>query len=89
MSLTDRAFLAGEEDTAVAAVCVGYADVVPICPVEFSERGRQRENFDLFSAHTNLTCSLNAVNRPQNNTHKLHNTNLIAQCMAKLQGLSY
>lgn len=45
-SLTDGAFLAGEEDTSVAAVCVGYADVVPICPVEFPERVRQRENLN-------------------------------------------
>ncbi|TNN81335.1 hypothetical protein EYF80_008391 [Liparis tanakae] len=35
MTLTHRALLAGEEDTAVAAVSVGNADVVPICPVEF------------------------------------------------------
>ena len=44
-TLTDRAFLAGEEDTLVAAVGVGDADVVPICPVEFTKRVTQRENF--------------------------------------------
>ncbi len=37
MSLTDRAFLVGEEDTAVAAVCVGHVDGVSISPVEFPE----------------------------------------------------
>ena len=42
--LTDRALLVGEEDAAVVAVCVGHADVVPICPVEFPEGGRHRES---------------------------------------------
>jgi hypothetical protein len=32
--LTHWAFLIGEEDTAVAAVCVCHADVVSICPVQ-------------------------------------------------------
>lgn len=36
-SLTHRAFLVGEEDAAVAAICVGHVDGVPICPIEFPE----------------------------------------------------
>lgn len=43
-SLTHRAFLVGEEDAAVAAVCVGHVDAVPVCPVEFPEGGKQRES---------------------------------------------
>lgn len=45
--LTDWALLVGEEDTAVAAICVGYANVVPIGPVEFPEGGRQMESAKL------------------------------------------
>lgn len=44
MALTHRAFLVGEEDAAVAAVCVGHVDAVPVCPVEFPEGGKQRES---------------------------------------------
>lgn len=40
-SLTDGALLVGEQDAAVASVCVGHADVVPICPVELPEGGKQ------------------------------------------------
>lgn len=35
--LTDGAFLVGEEDAAVAAVCVGDVDGVAVSPVEFPE----------------------------------------------------
>lgn len=41
VSLTDWAFLVSKKDTTVAAVCIGHADVVPICPVEFPEGCRQ------------------------------------------------
>lgn len=34
-SRTDRALLVCEEDGAVVAICVGHADVISICPVEF------------------------------------------------------
>lgn len=69
-SLTDRAFLVGEEDAAIAAVRVGHVDGVPVGPVEFPEGGRQRESatvrldgrresFDLFSAHHNFALLTN------------------------------
>lgn len=40
-SLTHWAFLVGEEDTAIAAVCVGDVDGVAVSPVEFPEEDRQ------------------------------------------------
>lgn len=39
-ALTDRAFLIGKEDAAIAAICVGYVDGVPVSPVEFPDGGR-------------------------------------------------
>lgn len=39
-SLTDGAFLVGQEDAAVAAVCVGDVDGVAVGPVEFPEVDR-------------------------------------------------
>lgn len=75
-SLTYGAFLVGEEDAAVAAVGVGHADVVPVCPVEFPAgmeaeyiiRKNTRRTFDLLQH----IISVNEAN------------NLITQCLAKL-----
>lgn len=40
-SLTHWALLVGEEDAAIAAVCVGDVDGVAVRPVEFPEEDRQ------------------------------------------------
>lgn len=42
--LTNGAFLVGEEDAAIAAICVSHADGVSVCPVEFSEVDRQKKS---------------------------------------------
>lgn len=41
-SLTNGAFLVGEQDAAIAAVRVGHVDGVAIGPVEFPEAGREQ-----------------------------------------------
>lgn len=42
--LTNGAFLVGEEDAAIAAICVSHVDGVSVCPVEFSEVDRQKKS---------------------------------------------
>lgn len=70
LSLTHWALLVGEKDATVAAVCVGHADVVPICPIEFpagdkSKHGQQDPTSHLSDQCINinvLSCSQVYIN---------------------------
>lgn len=53
---THRALLATEEQSAVASIHVGHADIVPVGPVKLAGKGtRKRLRVLLFPPHTGVS----------------------------------
>ena len=75
--LTDRALLIGEQDTAVAAVGVGHADVVPVGPVQFTTETRTHTHTHThMRTHTHADIHTHTHTQAHTNTHKHTHTEL-------------